>query len=504
MDRKNNSLKFGILCKNIILECFSNTTFHALPNIVKPNNHLVLKLIWFVCLLACAVYCFINCVSQFEKYYSYPTSIMISNVQEVPTDFPVISICNIKLLNRSNPYTISYMSKTPEVKLASHYLLRFVFSNDKTLSFENRTELGFKIEDMLVFQPPNYWCNYNNDFCDPSHFTYFYNQAYGNCYSFNIGYYSNGTKYKIKKSSTSDKMYGLMIALFVGDPIIDTVKEESDGVVISIHNQSIAPFTKGKPILVPSGAETDLIINRNYITKLASPYGDCLDDTSENSSFTSQYFDYIVRTLKQGYTQEYCYSFCLQKQTIKYCGCSNSYLPVFLNTKEYCANVTQYSCVWSVNEKYGNEFTDHCKSSCPFECFSIEYKVASSRALYPTVYKLNSLLYKYNYSQRITNIQYASQAFLRLNIYYDSMEYTTTTETAQMLQADLFSNFGGTLGLFLGIAVTFIIMTPKKNRIFIHEFKRYYSKISKSCGVMRRYAGNLRFFPGLKNMCLTK
>ena len=392
-----------------------------------------------------------DCVSQFQDYFNYPTSTVISTVQEVPTQFPVISFCNMKLLNRSNPNTKSYISNNTVIGQASNFLLRFVYANDQKLSMENRKEFGYKIENMLVFEPPNYWCNFNNDFCSPIDFTYFYNSAYGNCYSFNIGYFDNGTKYDIKQSSTSDKLFGLNMALFVGDPAIDTSKEEADGIVLSIHNQTIAPFTKGRAINVPAGAETDIIINRNFIKTLPSPYGDCLDDTTVNSTFNSAFFDYIVRTLQQGYSQEYCYSFCLQKETINHCGCSNAFLPVFSNTTIFCANATQYNCVWKVNALYGNEFTDYGKTSCPFECSSVEYIPRSSSALYPTVYKLNSLLNKYNYSLRITNLQYASQAFIRLNVYYERMEYTTTTQNAKFQPSDLVSSFGGTLGLFLGI-----------------------------------------------------
>ncbi len=250
-----------------------------------------------------------------------------------------------------------------------------------------------------------------------------------------------------------DRQYGLQLELFVGDPLVDTEMENSDGIIISIHNQSVAPFFEGTNLLVPPGAETDIIINRNFVSKLPFPYGDCLEDTSENAKFSSPYFDYIVKKLKVNYTQQYCHSFCLQKQTIKYCGCANAYLAVYLNTTDFCfyKNKTQWDCVWEVNARYGEEFDDHCKNSCPFQCYSIEYTATTSRALFPTPFRLKEILEIYSFKNLFKDVKYANQAFIKLNFVYQNMQYVSTTQVAQMQQVDLLSKFGGTLGLFLGI-----------------------------------------------------
>ena len=241
--------------------------------------------------------------------------------------------------------------------------------------------------------------------------------------------------------------------MFIGDPSVDTLQESSDGIILSIHNQSIAPFSKGNIFLVSPGADTDIIINRNYVKKLPPPHGYCLEDTSLNSKFNSPYFDYIVNTLNQTYSQEYCYNFCLQTQTIKYCDCSNVQLPVYLNTTRFCSsiNLTEYACVWIIIPVYKKDFSKHCELSCPFECFSVDYITTSSRQLYPTKYRLDQLLYKFNYSQIITDEQFSKEAFLRFNVYYQGMQYTITEQLTSMNIQNLISEYGGTLGFFLGI-----------------------------------------------------
>ena len=106
--------------------------------------------------------------------------------------------------------------------------------------------------------------------------------------------------------------------------------------------------------------------------------------------------------------------------------------------------------MWTMDKLYDNEFKEHCKESCPLECSYVEYSISTTQALYPTVSRLDELLNRENYKDRITNNQTASQAFAKVNIYYKGMYYTTTTEIAQMQVADLVANLGGTLGLFLG------------------------------------------------------
>jgi hypothetical protein len=451
IQKNKNSLIF--LSKRVCLECLSDTTLHALPNINKSSNHFGLKVIWVISLLACGGYCLYSCIQAIENYYSFEYLTKIQLVQEIPSEFPAVTFCNLKLLNRSNSFTQNYINKSIYMSQAKTYQeIKFALAYDLNLTKSAKKELGFKIEDMFLPGYGNKNCLFDNYPCNENDFTYFFHPVYGNCYSFNIGYYENGTKYETKKVSLSSENNGLAIEFFLGDPSVDTSQEDSDGLVVSIHNQSITPFTQGSSVLAMSGAYTRIIVERNYVKKLSQPYGTCQDDVSSTSAIKSNYFDYIVNTLKVEYTQEYCYSLCLQNQTIKYVGCSSVYLPIYLNTTLFCSflNNSEWPKMWNVGKLYGEEFRDHCKESCPFECNSIEYSISTNQALYPTVSRLDQLLNKENYKNRITNNQSASQAFAKVNIYYKGMYYTTTNEVPLIQLEDLISNLGGILGLFLG------------------------------------------------------
>jgi hypothetical protein len=245
----------------------------------------------------------------------------------------------------------------------------------------------------------------------------------------------------------------MQLTLFLGDPSVDEYRTFDAGIVVSIDNQSIVPFTSGDVIKVGARTNTDLIVDRNFITKLSAPYGDCLDDTSSSSKFTSQYFDYIVKTSGQNYTQKYCYLLCVQSQTIKYCSCANYNLPIFKNAStHFCNSTTEWNCVYQSISKYETNISDECLKGCPFECFSIDYTVRSHASLYPNTNEAIELLDWTNSSADYIEPNEIAEAFLKFNVFFRSMQYIITTENPQMQPVDLVGAFGGLLGLFLGLS----------------------------------------------------
>ena len=69
---------------------------------------------------------------------------------------------------------------------------------------------------------------------------------------------------------------------------------------------------------------------------------------------------------------------------------------------------------------------------------------------------------------RTLNQEQVKQSVLKLNIFYDSLEYEYITEKPKMNLVDLLANIGGTLGLCLGISVlSFIEIFEIFTRIFL-------------------------------------
>jgi amiloride-sensitive sodium channel subunit alpha len=459
---KNESPSLLATFKLIIIEGFLSTTTHALPNIFRTGNA-ILKITWLCCFLACGSYGISSMVKTIQDYLTYPSYIATEIVRENPTQFPAISICNLKTINKKKYY--NYVDSNTNMINPSFYATPYDYINavlyytrtaigvDTNLTETTRKDMGYEMKDMLIS------CLFNYDSCSVNDFTYFYDPIYGNCYTFNKGVDDNGTLNEIRKVSTSNGAYsGLILEIFVGDPKIESYFEFNDGVLISIHNQSTKPFSQGDKIKAAAGAETDLILSRNFITKLESPHGDCLKDKTNSSKFTSFYFDYIVKTLGVDYSHEYCFNLCLQTQIINACNCSNTLMPSFRNTTKYCKDyTTEILCMTDVVKKVNKTFALECEIACPVECDSIEYEVTTYRALYPNYYYTQIL--SAAAAAKGINISDADidKAVAKVNIFYKNMEYKTTTQKIQTTTEDLFSNIGGTLGLCIGISILSLV-----------------------------------------------
>ena len=99
-------------------------------------------------------------------------------------------------------------------------------------------------------------------------------------------------------------------------------------------------------------------------------------------------------------------------------------------------------------------------SRCPLECQSIKYDTRISSQNYPSreqyeLFKENKNLVK-NYTNlnlNVTTYTEYKKYFYKLNIFYDSMEYTYVTLSPAITVGSLLSNLGGSMGALLGFTL---------------------------------------------------
>lgn len=196
----------------------------------------------------------------------------------------------------------------------------------------------------------------------------------------------------------------------------------------------------------------------------------------------SLYYDFIVNTLRDDYSEEFCFQLCTQDQIIKTCGCANVFLPSSTNSSLfYCSSVVDSTCMKNVINTFGDmNGASYCKSACPFECNSIKYELTSFQSSYPTDYYSEVLKSYLEYTGINITLTEVRKSFTKVNIYYNNMEYVMTEQTPQMQVYDLFSNFGGTLGLFLGMSIlTFAELIEIFFNFFVSYAKKYFNRRKK-------------------------
>jgi len=469
MDLENNNNKLadssatnleaslGFQVKNSIKETCMDTTLMGIPNVLKERSHIILKIIWSLGFLACFCACMYYVIIAFQQYLTWPTYFQVVNYEEIPAPFPMISFCNMKPVVFGSPtvesYLLTYVLDFYQLKSfytslfewsqACAYLLRILVNQDphKVITDTNRKSYGYEIENMLIS------CYFNYQPCYSADFTYFYHSYYGNCYTFNSGVYSNGTKYRIKTSSLSGAGYGLNLELYLGDPYYTWDFHINDGIYLAIQNQSSKPLWSGNILKVSSAAETDFIIKRNFVTNLPSPYGTCTLNGSDSS-----YYNYIVKTLGTNYDEMFCFQLCLQDNIVKYCGCYSSFYPAYgaNSSNSYCNTLNLKECM--LNYTSTSDITKSCRTLCPYNCSYTKYDILSTRGSYPN-YRYMANLDGFLLSQRgIKQINKTAASYAKVNIYYEDLRYSTTTETPQILWTDLISNLGGTVGLYIGFS----------------------------------------------------
>ncbi len=89
----------------------------------------------------------------------------------------------------------------------------------------------------------------------------------------------------------------------------------------------------------------------------------------------------------------------------------------------------------------------------PLECEQSRVTAKISSSQYPSrkyyeVFKNKSSIYQ-KFPNQLATYDMARERLIKVNLFFDDLEYTSMTETAAMTIVDLLSSVGGVLGLFL-------------------------------------------------------
>ena len=191
-------------------------------------KYLYLTIIWILCFLTSFSYCLSIIIQSFISYYNFSVMLQMSQVQDLPAPFPAVTICNLNPFNEM--YATDYIvNNTKEGKcfledngekfsnclnnngtneIFDKFLdrLKRTVANDKSLTWLEHFWYGYDLgNDMLVS------CEYNQASCDATNFMNYWDNIYGNCYTFNS---ANSSSLSLKSSITGNK-YGLKMELLV-------------------------------------------------------------------------------------------------------------------------------------------------------------------------------------------------------------------------------------------------------------------------------------------------
>jgi len=242
-------------------------------------------------------------------------------------------------------------------------------------------------------------CNFEDKECsvdDFEHFTVYFHyetiESHLNCYKFNGGKNASNHQTKILKSTKFRALSGLILQLNMA---------KRDFIFYYISDNNVRPLFTELTKTIQPGKNILVALKKTIELKLPEPYSNCKNNINSKTSHL------VKQILEQNitYRKTTCYDYCL---------------------KEY-ANSRKMSKESAYEVSFN--YQGNCSKYCPLECLSTFFDVSEDRN---------------NFDENAAN-------FVWLNFFYNDNHFTEITQSIKTTVADLVSNNGGLLGLFLDL-----------------------------------------------------
>ncbi|RNA27956.1 acid-sensing ion channel 1 isoform X2 [Brachionus plicatilis] len=475
------------IIKQKLVDWASNTKSHGVPNIMRVESTF-LRIVWTICFVASLGYCIYTIVGIIQTFLLFEVLINQQVVTDSPIEFPAVTVCNLnpfdrrkaqgyidQVLAKNNLSYVSDVNKIDKNPRLINTLIKSSIIGNPNLTAENIEQLGFHIDYMLLT------CYFNDIPCSQSEFVLTYDFDFVNCYTFNSGYDRHGNKVPVKRINEAGADQSLKLELFLGYDLTQSQYILNSGARVVVHNQSAKPIISNEGIDIPSGFQTNIGLKRSFFHKLDTPYSTCVKNSKSPDGYHSFFYKAIFNRLNMKvYRQKVCLRLCLQEFILNECKCLDGSLPNIYQNKSVCESISSLECVADSRGEYFSSISSSSCSQCPLECDSYSFQLTTSSSRYPTLYYRNYLSEQTNILSRFpegTKKNEITKSTVLINVFYDDLATTYTTETAAVSPVALLGNIGGNLGLFIGISLlTFVEIIEFLISVFLICLKKIYLK----------------------------
>uniref|UniRef100_A0A7I4YLX0 Amiloride-sensitive sodium channel n=2 Tax=Haemonchus contortus TaxID=6289 RepID=A0A7I4YLX0_HAECO len=300
---------------------------------------------------------------------------------------------------------------------------------------ETRRNLSYTLSEFVLR------CSFNSKDCNMERdFKLHIDPEFGNCYTFN---FNDSVELK---NSRAGPMYGLRLLLDVHqDDYMPTT--EAAGVRIVVHEQDQEPFPDTFGYSAPTGFVSSFGLKTKVLHRMDAPYGSCSD------TFRPERYIY-----DEHYSPEGCHRNCFQLKVLDQCGCGDPRFPLPSDEKRYCSakSVADRQCLSKLISASGGYHHLQLECDCQQPCTENVFETAYSAAAWPSVnFKIGvdcpAVGNIFNDSAACTEYYRVNTAYIE--IYYEQLNFETLKETAGYTMVNLFSDFGGNIGLWIGFSV---------------------------------------------------
>ena len=418
-------LTFYEWSKRVDINCYTK--------MLDYQGNFIVQSFWLFILLASTGATFYLIAASVMDFFKFEVTTQIKIINEKPVAFPAITFCNKNPLSSSEAQillqNVSIQNNIifqKSIRNASH--LAMTFASSKFYDTEKKKLLS-------SFHKIN--CKFRDIDCT-NDLTWFWSHDYGNCYQFNSD--SNNIKYVTRKGIDFGLNVGIS-SLINPNQTSNTIK----GTIVFVHNNSFEPSEGLEGVFVQAQKITYISVSRTFTQKYPTPYSDCIN----LDSYKSDLYDYIIK-LNKTYRQQDCFELCIQREIIDKCKCYyTKYNELEIDVRP-CLSLNDSLCA---DDKYDNFNLDECQTnSCPLECDSMTYELSWSSLEYENQ-NFDEILFENAKIIRNFPMKNLVKSFTTFSVSYENLHYTHISESPKTAIIDLFTQIGGSLGMFVSFSI---------------------------------------------------
>ncbi|XP_078610802.1 epithelial sodium channel subunit gamma-like [Branchiostoma floridae x Branchiostoma japonicum] len=377
--------------------------------------------------------------------------------QEQPTTVPPTTTTRTETTTPGDyedyeDYDYDYDDHHEDFKTANTFMGLIANMNSTT-----RQAIGHQARDFIQE------CQFDGRACSPKNFSVFTDSTYGNCFTFNK---ANGNTAP-QRSTSAGPLNGLSLILYIQQEEYIPSLTEKAGARVVVHSPDRWPFPEFEGFDASPGFLTSAGLRLTSITRLGGRYGDCTNGNGYELLYGG------------AYTQANCLVTCHQQHMVSVCGCADPSLKAPVNTA-FCDSVT--TTVECTNRVKREIATGVLPCTCPASCSDKVYGKAIGLAEWPADSYLSHVLNKLMTKRGrrpgagiLGNTDSFKRNLLKLNIYYEALNYEQISESPGYEEESLLGDLGGQLGLWVGMS---LLSAMEVVEIFADLFAIIFKKFS--------------------------
>ncbi|CAI4227594.1 unnamed protein product [Auanema sp. JU1783] len=345
---------------------------------------------------------------------------------------PSTTVSPVQKKKQDREKAYGYAGVTDPIALKTKAMENIIFAVDQ-LQESEKWAISYNKSDFIVK------CSFNGKECHvDTDFHAYLDPTYGACFTYTASKFDNNT------NERAGPAYGLRLEVFLNvTEYLPTT--EAAGVRLTVHSHEEQPFPDTLGYSAPTGFVSSFGIRLKSMTRKSAPYGDCIEEGKDE--------DFIY--LDKQYSTEGCQRSCIQRHLALSCGCGDPRFPQYRVTKNCPVDdPVKRNCIKeqiSYAMRNSKEIGCRCRQPCRQDVYSVSY----SASRWPAVPGDQTGCPQGMAPQHC--LMYKREQGAMIEVFFEQLNYESLMESEAYGWSNLLSDFGGQLGLWMGVSVITIM-----------------------------------------------